>query len=168
MSARGAPSTSPSGGGVRCTIASSTSSTPSPVLAADDEDLVGLGAGELVHLELGLGHVRRRQVDLVEHRDDLEVVLDRQVGVGHRLRLDALGGVDDQHGALAGRQAARHLVGEVDVAGRVDQVELVALSVARVVHDAHRLRLDRDAALALEVHLVEELLLHVARHAPCR
>ena len=33
MSARGAPSTSPSGGGVRVTTASSTSPTPWPVLA---------------------------------------------------------------------------------------------------------------------------------------
>jgi hypothetical protein len=33
MSARGGASTSPSGGGIRCTIASSSSSTPSPVFA---------------------------------------------------------------------------------------------------------------------------------------
>jgi len=38
------------------------------------------------------------------------------------LRLDALGGVDEQHGALAGGQAAGDLVAEVDVAGGVDQV----------------------------------------------
>jgi hypothetical protein len=119
-------------------------------------------AGQLVHLELGLRHVAGRQVDLVEHRDDLEVVLDGEVGVGHGLRLHTLGGVDDQHGALTGGQRARDLVGEVDVAGCVDQVELVGLTVARPVDDAHRLGLDRDAALALEVHAVEQLLLHVA------
>src|SRR2546428_7313815 len=42
------------------------------------------------------------------------------------------------------------------MAGRVDEVELVALPL-----DAHRLRLDRDAALALQVHRVEHLLAHV-------
>ncbi len=120
-------------------------------------------AGELVHLGLGLGHVGGRQVDLVEHGDDLEVVVDGQVGVGHRLGLDPLRGVDDQHRAFASGQRARDLVGEVDVARRVDQVELIVLAVAGRVGDAHRLRLDRDAALALEVHVVEELLLHVAR-----
>jgi hypothetical protein len=61
--------------------------------------------------------LRAGQVDLVEHRDDREVVLQRQVEVGQRLRLDALGGVDEQDGALAGGQRAGHLVGEVDVAG---------------------------------------------------
>ena len=120
------------------------------------------GAGELVQLGLGLGHVAGRQVDLVEHGDDLEVVVDRQVRVGDRLRLDPLRGVDEQHGAFAGRQAARDLVGEVDVAGRVDEVELVGLPVTGRVGDAHRLALDGDAALALQVHLVEQLLLHVA------
>ncbi len=120
-------------------------------------------AGELVELQLGLGHVAGRQIDLVEHGDDLEVVLDGEIRVGDRLRLDALGAVDEQHGALAGGEAARDLVGEVDVAGGVDEVELVGLAVAGLVGDAHRLALDGDAALALEVHLVEELFLHVAR-----
>jgi hypothetical protein len=45
--------------------------------------------------------VGRRQVDLVEHRDDREVVLERQVEVRERLRLDALRGVDEQDRALA-------------------------------------------------------------------
>ncbi len=121
------------------------------------------GPGELVQLQLGLLHVARRQVDLVEHRHDLEVVLDRQVGVGHGLRLHPLRRVDEQHGALAGGETARDLVGEVDVAGRIDEIELVVLPVASGVGDAHRLRLDGDAALALELHLVQELLLHVAR-----
>ena len=136
---------------------------PLPRLGRDDQGSSCGRAGELVQLELGLGDVGRRQVDLVDHRDDLEVVVDGQVGVGHGLRLDALGGVDEQQGALAGGEAARDLVGEVDVARRVDQVELVVWPSPRLVEDAHGLRLDGDAALALEVHRVEHLLLHVAR-----
>ena len=55
---------------------------------------------------------------------------EREVDVGERLGLDALGGVDDEDGALAGLQAAADLVAEVDVAGRVDEVEAVGLAVA--------------------------------------
>ena len=73
---------------------------------------------------LGLG---RRQVDLVDHRNDFQVVVQRQVGVGQRLRFHALRGVHHQQRALAGLQAARNFVGEIDVAGRVDQVQLVVL-----------------------------------------
>ena len=154
---------SPDGGGTRAISSSSTSGTPSPVLPLIFRIDCGVLADQLAHLAghaLGLG---ARQVDLVQARDQLQARLDRQVGVGDRLRLHALRGVDDQQRALARRQRARHLVGEVDVPGRVDQVQLVGLAVARRVEHAHRLRLDRDAALALQVHRVQQLRAHLAR-----
>ena len=77
---------------------------------------------DLLRHALGIGG---GQVDLVDDRDDLEAGVDRELGVGERLRLDALRRVDHQHRALAGRERARDLVGEVDVAGRVDQVQHV-------------------------------------------
>ena len=92
----------------------------------------------------------------------VDALLDRRVAVRDRLRLHALRRVDDQQRALARRERARHLVGEVDVARRVDQVELVDLAVARLVGQRGGLRLDRDPALALEVHRVEDLLAHLA------
>ena len=61
----------------------------------------------------------------------VEVGLQRQIEVRQRLRLDALRGVHDQDRALARRQAARDLVGEVDVSGGVDQVQLVFLAIVR-------------------------------------
>ena len=147
----------PSGGGIRSTIASSTSSTPSAGLRRDAEDVVGVVADQVGDLGGGAVGIGLRQVDLVHERDDLEVVLDRQVRVRERLRLDPLRRVDDEQRALAGLQRARDLVGEVHVTGRIDQVQLVALP-----EHAHGLRLDRDPALALELHRVEQLLLHVA------
>jgi hypothetical protein len=51
------------------------------------------------------------------------------------------------------------------MAGRVDQVEDIVLAVFGLVVQAHGLRLDGDAALFLDVHIVENLLLagHLAR-----
>ena len=109
-------------------------------------DLLGLGGGE---------------VDLVDDRHDLMVVLDRLVDVGERLRLDPLRRVDDQQRAFAGGEAAADLIGEVDVAGRVHQVELVGLAVRGLPLEAHGLRLDGDPALLLDLHIVEHL---AARH----
>ena len=157
ISARAGASGSPIGGGMRSTIASSSSGTPWPVFAEMRSTCSGVVADQLGDLGGGAVGVGLRQVDLVHDRHDLEVVLDREVGVRERLRLGALGCVDDEHGALARLQRPRDLVGEVDVARRVDQVELVALP-----GHAHRLRLDRDPALALEVHRVEHLRAHVA------
>ena len=68
----------------------------------------------------------RRQVDLVDHRNNFEIVMQRQVRIGQRLRFHALRGVHHQQRAFAGLQAARNFVGEIDVAGRVDQVKLIS------------------------------------------
>ena len=154
---------SPAGAGMRSTIASSTSSTPSPVFAEIRSTRSASLADQVGDLGRRAVRVGLRQVDLVHDGDDLEVVLDREVGVRERLRLDPLRGVDDEQRALARLQRARDLVGEVDVARGVDQVELVALP-----DHAHGLRLDRDPALALEVHRVEHLVAHLAARDACR
>ncbi len=89
------------------------------------------------------------------------------IDVGQRLRLDPLARVDHQERALACGERPRHFVGEVDVAGRVHEVEDIGLAVLGFVIEPHRLRLDGDAALALDVHGIEHLLDHVARrHRP--
>ena len=131
-----------------------------------------LGAGEdggraiepddLLDLAARLLGLRAGQVDLVDDRDDLEAVVDREVGVGQRLRLDALRGVHEQQRAFARGQRSRHLVPEVHVPRRVDQIEDVGQPIVGLVGQADRVRLDRDAALALQVHAVEHLRFHLA------
>ena len=96
--------------------------------------------------------IGRRKIDLVDDRDDRRACAQRQMIVRQRLRLDALRGVDHQQRAFARRERARDFVGEIDVAGRVDEVELVQLAVVGAVVQRDRMRLDRDAAFALEIH----------------
>ena len=139
-------------------MASSTSVDAEAGLGRDQDRVGGVEPDHVLDLLLDLVGLGRRQVDLVEDRHDLVVVVERLVDVGERLRLDALRGVDDQQRTLAGGEAAVDLVGEIDVAGGVDQVEDVVLAVARMVVQAHGLRLDGDAALALDIHGIEHLL----------
>ena len=82
--------------------------------------------------------------------------------VGDGLRLDALGRIDDEKRAFAGRETARDLVGKIHVAGRIEQVKPVFLAVFRGVTHRDRVRLDRDPALAFEIHRIEELILFLA------
>ncbi len=72
----------------------------------------------------GLG---RGQIDLVEDRHDFEIIVERLIDVRERLGFDALRGVHHQKRAFARGEAAADFVGEIDVAGRVDQVEDVGL-----------------------------------------
>ena len=130
-------------------------------LGADPQDLGRIAAddaGQLGRVAVGL---RGGQVDLVQHRDDLQVAGQSQVQVGQRLRLDALRGVHQQDRPLARGQAAGDLIGEVHMARGVDEVEHVLLVVAGP-GQPDGLALDRDAALALDVHPVQVLRTHLA------
>ena len=132
------------------------------LLGGGQDGLGGVDADDVLDLLPRLLRLGAGQVDLVEHGDDLEAGVHREVRVGEGLRLDPLARVHHQQRALAGGQRARHLVGEVHVARGVDEVEDVVLPVLRLVLEPHRVLLDGDAALALEVHGVEELLAHLA------
>ena len=127
------------------------------VAGIEADDLFDLGADAL-----GIGS---RQIDLVEHRDDLQIIAECQVDVGQGLRFHALAGIHHQQRTFTGLQAAAHLIGEVNVAGGIDQVERVELTISGLELHARGLQLDGDAPLPLEVHVVQELRLHVpVRH----
>ena len=66
---------------------------------------------------------------------------------GDRLTLDAADRAQHEHGAVEHAQRPLDLDGEVDVAGRVDDVYVVLLPV-----DVGGGRLDGDASLTLELH----------------
>src|SRR5258708_30062975 len=51
---------------------------------------------------------------------------------------------------------------EISVARSCDVVQLVALAVASSIRQSDGMELDRDPTLALQVHAVEDLVLHVA------
>ena len=102
-----------------------------------------------------------RQIRLVEDGEYLQFVVQRQIGVGQGLGFDALGAVHHQDRALAGGETAAHLIGEVHMARRVDEVQRIDLAVLRGVFQRHRVGLDRDAALALQVHVIQDLGLHL-------
>ena len=87
-------------------MASSTSWMPWPVLAeasTASEASRPITSSICWRTRVRLGG---RQVDLVQHRHDLVVVVDGLVDVGQGLGLDALAGVHHQDRALAGGQAS--------------------------------------------------------------
>jgi hypothetical protein len=133
-----------------------------PALGGAMHGVIGRNADDFLDLVDHALRVGGGQIDLVQHREDFNAELDSRVAVGHGLRFHTLRGIDHQQRAFAGRQRTRNFVGEIDVAGGVNQVELVFLAVLRLVQQGGGLRLDGDAALALQVHRVEYLRLHLA------
>ncbi len=72
-------------------------------------------------------------------------------------------GIDHQDRAFAGLQAVADLVREVDMPGRIDQVQPIGQAVVGLVLEAYGAGLDRDPLLALEIHRIEHLARHLAR-----
>ncbi len=133
-----------------------------PGLGGNGDGTRGIDADHVFHLLGHAGDVGGGQVDLVEDRHDLVVGVDGLVDVGERLRLHPLRRIDHQQRPFDGAHGAADLVGKVDMAGRVDEVQQVLLAVERGVVEPDRVGLDGDAPLPLDIHGVEQLLLHVA------
>ncbi len=75
---------------------------PMPILALAIDRFLGRDREDLLELLVHRGDVGIRQIDLVDHRDDREPLLVREVDVGDGLRLDALRRIDDQQRAFTG------------------------------------------------------------------
>ena len=104
----------------------------------------------------------RRQVDFVQYRNNLMIVVNSQIDVGQGLRFYALGGVNDQDRTFAGGQRARNFIGKIHVSRRINQVELVGFAVFGSIVEPHGLGFDGDSPLAFNIHGIENLLLHFA------
>src|SRR5512139_3385149 len=130
MRARSGASGSPRGGGTFLTTASRISWMPRPSLA-----LAGMAS-----------EASRPMTSSISRRTPSTSACGRSIllmtGMTSRSWSSAwytLASVHHQERPLAGGQRPRHLVGEVDVAGGVDEVELVLLAIARAPAHAHRL-----------------------------
>jgi len=110
-----------------------------------------------------LRNVRVTEINLVDDRNDRQVLFRREMIVGDRLRLDPLRRINHQQRAFARAQAPGNFIREIHVTGSINQVQLVGLAVLGLVKHRDRMRLDGDAALLLQIHGVEQLLGHIAR-----
>ena len=135
---------------------------PRPLFGTHHQRFGGIEADHRLDFLEHFVDPRDGQIDLVDDGNHGKVAVDRRVGIGHRLRLDPLKRVDQQQGPFAGCQAPRHFVMEVDVPGRIDQVEFVFLPIERVIQGDGP-RLDRDSAVALDLQVVEHLVAELAR-----
>ena len=88
-------------------------------------------------------------IELVEERDDGQVPRPADLEQLEGLGLDALGRVEHHHHGVDGGQHAVGVLGEVAVAGCVEQVQFVI-----AVREVQRRRGDRDPSLLLHVHPV--------------
>jgi len=80
--------------------------------------------------------------------------------IGNGLGLDTLCGIHKQQSAFAGGERTAHLIAEVYVTGRIDQVQDKLLSVGMAVVDLDGVALDRDTFFPFKIHIVQYLVHH--------
>ena len=123
-----------------------------PEVAGDADrpgDRRGDDADLLLDLVEQLERVAAGPVPLVDEREQRQLALPADLEQLERLRLDALGRVEHHDRGVGGGQHPVGVLGEVAVAGGVEQVDH-AVAVGELQHG----RGDRDAALLLELHPV--------------
>ena len=76
-------------------------------------------------------------------------MLQRQINIGHCLGFDALGSVNNQQRPLASSQGTGNFIIKVNMAGSIDQIELIFLTIISMIDNTHRFELDGDAAFLL-------------------
>src|SRR5688500_13259944 len=94
-------------------------------LGADAYRIVRLDADDVLDLAYDAVGIRGRQIDLVDDGQHLEPLLDGRIAIRDALCFDTLPRVDAEQRSFARRERARDLVGEVDVPGCIDEVDLV-------------------------------------------
>ncbi len=99
-----------------------------------------------------LGHAQRvgpHAIELVDERQPRDVVAPQLAVDGQRLGLHAADAAEHQHRPVQHAEAPLHLDGEIDVAGRVDQIDRGIAPLDRGGGAG-----DRDPALPLQFHVV--------------
>ena len=124
-----------------------------------------IGTQILVHLVDDFSEIGTRAVHLVHESDARHAVFVGLVPHSLRLGLHATHGAEHRHHAVDDTQRAFHLDGEVNVAGSIDKVDLIAVPVC-----GDGRRSDGDAALLLLFHEVHSglsvvRLAHLTVHA---
>ena len=107
---------------------------------------------------LGVGG---REVNLIDNRDDHKLSVHRKICIRKGLCFHTLCSIHDEERTFACIQRTRNFIRKVDVARCVDEVHLVFETIEGGVVHPHRGHFDCDAALALNIHFVKELSLHV-------
>ena len=101
------------------------------------------------------------EIDLVNDRKHIQVMIQCQINIRQRLRLDTLCCIYDQNRPITGSKTSGNLIVKIDMPWCIDQVKNIFFSIISLINDSYSLRLDRDTSLSLKLHIIQHLRLHL-------
>ena len=92
-----------------------------------------------------------------------------QIDIGKCLGFHPLCGIHNQDGTITRCKTPGYFIIKIHVSRRINQVKNIFLSILCLINDAHCLGFDRDSPLTLQIHIIQDLCLHLtigkqARH----
>ena len=133
---------------------------PRSVLGRDQRSIRSIKTDHILNLLLHTFRLCAWQINLVDHRENLQIMIQCQIYISKGLCLDSLRRIHDKNSAIAGCQTPAHLVVKIYMTWRVDQVEDILFSVLCRINGSDGLSLDRDASFPFQLHIVKNLCLH--------
>ena len=130
-------------------------------LGGNPRGIRGIQADDILYLGCHLIRMSAGKVCLVQYREYLQVMIQGQVYIGQGLGLHALGGIHHQDRAVAGSEASGNFIIKVHVSGGVNQIQDIFIAILCLVDGPDRLGLDGYAPLPLQIHVVQDLVLHL-------
>ena len=132
-----------------------------PGFCRNQRGVLGLYADDILNLIDDPLRLRAGQIDLVDHRKYIQIVIQGQIYICQGLRFNALSRVYHQDGAVAGGQAPGNFIIEIHMARGIYHVQNILLSVLGLVNGPDSLSLNGNAALPFQLHIVQHLILHL-------
>ena len=105
--------------------------------------------------------VCRRQIHLIDNRDNFQIMIQGKISVGQGLSLNSLGSIHHQNSAIAGRQCTAYFIVKVHMPRGINEVKNIFLPVLCLIHNTNGLGFDGDTTLPLNVHIIQNLGLHL-------
>ena len=105
-------------------------------------------------------NIGRRKVNLVDYRNNRKVLLKRHIHIANGLAFNTLTCINKKQSTFAGSNGARNFVRKIDVSRRIYKIKLVVISVLCVIRNGNSLTFYGNAAFALNVHIVKNLIFH--------
>ena len=130
-------------------------------LRGDPRCVVSLKSDHVLNLLRHTIRISARKVDLIDDRDNIKIMVKGKIHICKRLGLDALSCIYNKDRTVTRRKTSGYLIVKVNVTWGINEVKDILLAILRLVNGTDRLGFDRDAALTLQLHVVEDLGLHL-------
>ena len=127
-------------------------------LSAGTYDFGRVATNEVNYLVLHFVGHGRGHVNFVDNGNYLQVMVNSHIEVRDSLRLHPLRGIYHQQCTFAGSYTAAHLIREVHMSRRINQIQDILLTTTHILH-LYGVTLDGNTALTLQFHIVKHLAL---------